>query len=453
MSKNEKTGVLSWLGSTVKAFIDKASDEVVESHAAWMESEIARLRQAFDYRAAAAKRGLEPAERESVAKALYGRFVERFWKDSQLTARESEFLAWLAGNVGLSKPAAAAINQQAAVEVFEAALAQAFADGQIEEKERQHLDAVAAAAGQTVGSLMAVFLKQQGDQLLRSLFAGMASDGQLNRDEWKRFRQTAEWLGVSRDAMLPAIRLPARQLVEHALADARSDNEVTEREEKVINSLLDNIIDDADFISYVRNEVAEAKAMQDLARGLLPSVPAPAGVALRAGEITHWAGPALFTKVRERASGARIESSEGTLVVTDARAIFTAADRAFDMNHRKVLAHIPFGRTIEIRCSGKGAGGYDFGPAGVRPVAIWETAIGRANQTIVASDDKEARRRIPRDVRQRVWQKYGGRCAECSSDTYLEFDHIIPVAKGGGNSETNVQLLCRRCNLSKSDNI
>jgi hypothetical protein len=148
-----------------------------------------------------------------------------------------------------------------------------------------------------------------------------------------------------------------------------------------------------------------------------------------------------------------LETSSGVLVITDARAIYTAADKAFDMNHRKVLAHIPFGRTIEIRCSGKGAGGYDFGSAGVRPVAIWETAIGRANQTIVASDDKESRRRIPRDVRQRVWQKYGGRCAECNADTYLEFDHIIPVAKGGGNSDTNVQLLCRKCNLSKSDNI
>jgi 5-methylcytosine-specific restriction endonuclease McrA len=35
----------------------------------------------------------------------------------------------------------------------------------------------------------------------------------------------------------------------------------------------------------------------------------------------------------------------------------------------------------------------------------------------------------------------------------LEFDHIIPVAKGGSNAETNVQLLCRRCNGKKSDMI
>ncbi|MFM8733939.1 MAG: hypothetical protein ACKOC8_01895 [Pirellulales bacterium] len=40
----------------MKAFIDKASDEVVESHATWIESEIARLKQAFDYSAAAPPR-------------------------------------------------------------------------------------------------------------------------------------------------------------------------------------------------------------------------------------------------------------------------------------------------------------------------------------------------------------------------------------------------------------
>jgi hypothetical protein len=62
-------------------------------------------------------------------------------------------------------------------------------------------------------------------------------------------------------------------------------------------------------------------------------------------------------------------------------------------------------------------------------------------------------RHIPQDVRQRVWQKYGGKCADCGAQEYLEFDHIIPVAKGGSNQEQNIQILCRKCNLSKSDKI
>lgn len=52
-----------------------------------------------------------------------------------------------------------------------------------------------------------------------------------------------------------------------------------------------------------------------------------------------------------------------------------------------------------------------------------------------------------------MWQRYGGRCAECGASDYLELDGVIPRAKGGSNSDANVQWLCRCCNLKKSDNI
>lgn len=65
----------------------------------------------------------------------------------------------------------------------------------------------------------------------------------------------------------------------------------------------------------------------------------------------------------------------------------------------------------------------------------------------------KSRSKIPTEVRIFVWQRDGGRCVECSSNENLEYDHIIPFAKGGSNTERNLQLLCGNCNRLKSDNI
>ena len=41
----------------------------------------------------------------------------------------------------------------------------------------------------------------------------------------------------------------------------------------------------------------------------------------------------------------------------------------------------------------------------------------------------------------------------CGAEDELQFDHVIPVAKGGGNAIDNVQVLCADCNPQKSDSI
>jgi Holliday junction DNA helicase RuvB len=66
---------------------------------------------------------------------------------------------------------------------------------------------------------------------------------------------------------------------------------------------------------------------------------------------------------------------------------------------------------------------------------------------------KSGRRSIPDDIKVFVWQRDGGRCAKCGSQENLEYDHIIPVSKGGSNTARNIQLLCEKCNRSKSAGI
>lgn len=85
-----------------------------------------------------------------------------------------------------------------------------------------------------------------------------------------------------------------------------------------------------------------------------------------------------------------------------------------------------------------------------------ETARVRRAQQIVAMDyapTPTTRGAIPEDVRHYVWTRDRGLCRKCGSNVELQFDHIIPVAVGGGSSSDNLQLLCGPCNRRKGATI
>lgn len=67
--------------------------------------------------------------------------------------------------------------------------------------------------------------------------------------------------------------------------------------------------------------------------------------------------------------------------------------------------------------------------------------------------DKTERPPIPREVVDAVYRRDGGRCVYCGSTEDLQLDHIIPFSKGGATTIENLQLLCRKCNLEKSNKI
>lgn len=60
---------------------------------------------------------------------------------------------------------------------------------------------------------------------------------------------------------------------------------------------------------------------------------------------------------------------------------------------------------------------------------------------------------IPKDVVDAVWRRDGGKCVYCGSTENLQLDHIIPFSKGGATTVENLQLLCQKCNLQKSNKI
>jgi hypothetical protein len=64
-----------------------------------------------------------------------------------------------------------------------------------------------------------------------------------------------------------------------------------------------------------------------------------------------------------------------------------------------------------------------------------------------------ARRAIPDEVKLYVMNRDGGRCVGCGSTSELQYDHVIPLAMGGGSTAENLQILCGPCNRTKSSGL
>ena len=64
-----------------------------------------------------------------------------------------------------------------------------------------------------------------------------------------------------------------------------------------------------------------------------------------------------------------------------------------------------------------------------------------------------ARTPVPRDLRLAVYERDGGKCVECSSGFDLQYDHILPISRGGATTFENLQLLCGDCNRAKGDSL
>ena len=60
-------------------------------------------------------------------------------------------------------------------------------------------------------------------------------------------------------------------------------------------------------------------------------------------------------------------------------------------------------------------------------------------------------RYISQTTKKIVYSRDGGICQCCGGSESLEYDHIIPYSCGGTSDTSNIQLLCKKCNRSKSN--
>lgn len=67
--------------------------------------------------------------------------------------------------------------------------------------------------------------------------------------------------------------------------------------------------------------------------------------------------------------------------------------------------------------------------------------------------DRKKRIPIPKKIRDYIFSMFNRSCAICGLAENLEIDHIHPYSKGGTNDPSNLQVLCKPCNIKKSNNL
>lgn len=440
-----------WVKSCFENIIDPDKDAEVAELTKLLQSGINERKRSFVLGNVLGSRPYKQAHLDQARNGIYQRYLARAWADGRVQESELEILAWVSKCLEIPAQTLRAINLETARPKFAQALAKAMDDGNISPSEAAVLTEIAKAGGLTLPQFVKEFFLSEGEQFLRGIFAAAVADNQSAVDVLEQLVASAARLGLSCEFVVEAIRPQAVRYIEHVLADAKEDDVLTTEEEATLRQLLKTFALPTDVQRYVSEEIQELRLLTEINNGKLPSRTAPPGISLKAGELVHYYGRAVWQFLRLLKNGPDISEHVGVLAITDSRLIFSSATRSDSFGFGSIVAHDSSHSVIEVQRQAKPVQRFVCQYQSRIPAAIFESALRMANQTMTNQDVKRRSRHIPRDVRQRVWQRYSGRCAECNAADYLEFDHIVPVAKGGSNSDANVQLLCRKCNLKKSD--
>nr|WP_301272743.1 HNH endonuclease signature motif containing protein [Acetobacter lambici] len=84
--------------------------------------------------------------------------------------------------------------------------------------------------------------------------------------------------------------------------------------------------------------------------------------------------------------------------------------------------------------------------------------LKKSDHSVLESDGRLPRCTFfPKWIWNRILHRDRGQCQNCGRMTIAVYDsaetphidHMVPLASGGGNDPTNLQLLCAACNLAK----
>ena len=448
----------------IQGISDPSKDPGMVKAAMQVEHEIARLRDAFDWKSTYTALNASKSEITPLASLVYSRAVKRVWADSVLEAKERKYLNWLQTALELTQDDVSKIRFKEESRVLKEVLYASFEDGVIDNDEIRRVQSLIGDMGKSAHKVTTEFLKESGWPLLQKSLEGVAFENRDGVDGMKplfdNVIKLVGILGIHGSEIAEPLRQAGTRVLSVVLSECESSEKLTEKDEEAIDWILEAFHLPSVYLDYVRERKSEIRLIEDFSKGKLPTVERRLldGWELRTSEIVHCRIKDVDVDCKWRTPSGEPKEDDfvGTLLITNLRILFMDKDkeREWSISYRS-LTNMRILKTRFSYTKGKKTFTYLLSDEDRLSLKVLRRVKDLANKRVGNDVDglNLPSRHISKDVRQRIWTDYGGRCAECGSTQYLEFDHIIPHSKGGSNEANNIQLLCRKCNLEKSDSI
>jgi hypothetical protein len=379
---------------------------------------------------------------------VYKTFISNFLRDYIIDERERKALHLLAEKLLLSREQAEELEKQCKGRIYGEQLSLKLNDKNLTTKDEYELAKIRNILGLTDEDIYKA-TKDNAIEAYKTLFRKFAESGISNAKELEELLRLSRSTGLSPEKAATVSQKEAKELYRRTVTIICQDGIITEEEENIIEKLENLLQLPKDMLEPYGRQIIRIKELSQIRRGKLPFIDHDGSFYLKSTELCHWFSYCKFQYQTRNG----MKELYGKLIVTDRRIIFTAPERSIEFQIKKIINVGLLNNSVVLELSStKGQGWYYVNDSEKLEIII-EALIRRTNYLLAERLDKAQTRHIPDDVKIKVWHRDGGKCVKCGAAEYLEYDHIIPFSRGGASTENNVQLLCRKCNLSKRDEL
>ncbi len=384
--------------------------------------------------------------------AIYRAVYYSYSKDLEIDHGEQRRLVELIRVLDVDDDRVASLDYQTGLAVYKKQFREAVSDGIVTEDEQSGLDAIASFFGLRKRDIS----KAISDQALAHysfVLADAAKDHVLTEDEMADLTLVVQRYGLTSE-QLSTISVPQkREILQAALTSIKTKEVIGEEDYEHIRSLT-HLLNAKDLLKPCLKDLDLYSQLFTIRQGELPQVDS-GSLLLESGEKLHFKAAALF----ECTVGGKIRRRTGTLYVGTFKLRFIGR-QSHEVSCKNVF-EVAFEQTRTPRLSlvvspGKGTGRYRLknnnNPGTLLELREIILFLARKARRLLEREGVSSRY-IPDRVKSEVWYRDGGQCVICGAKEYKEFDHVIPLSKGGATTVENLQILCRKCNSEKGDRI